>query len=492
MKLSSAAGMKAADAHAIEKLQIPSLQLMETAAWALRIKAEEVLGGTAEKKVAVFCGSGNNGGDGFAVARLLKKAGADVFAVFIGSAEKMTPDCAHNAALWDGETYTVDSVPVLSECDLIIDAMFGIGLNSALRGAGETAAKLINTATEANPGIFVLAADIPSGVAADSGIVPGEAVKATETVTFSRGKPGLYCQPGSAFAGRVTVSPIGIPDEVLDRSFCGVETVEKVSLPERDELGHKGSFGKTLLLCGSVGFTGAAWLSSEMAVRSGAGLVRLGCFEDIWSVMAGKCAEAMPFPMDREFKNVIDILAQSDSCLIGPGLGKSRDAERLLAEVIKNADCPLVIDADGINLLSRNIDLLKKTYVPVILTPHDGEFARMGGSLEGGRIEGARELSRRSGATVLLKGHTTVVTAPDGRAFINTTGNSGLAKGGSGDVLAGLLAGLLAQKMEPVEAACAAAFIHGRAGDVCAERLGRRAMTPTDVIFAIGEIMKKI
>ncbi|MBQ9979937.1 MAG: NAD(P)H-hydrate dehydratase [Oscillospiraceae bacterium] len=492
MRLSSAALMKAADEYAIEKLNIPSLQLMETAAWALRDRAEAILGGLGEKRIAVFCGSGNNGGDGFAVARLLERGGAAVFTVFIGNPEKMTADCAHMAKLWGKASLTVDDELELSACDMIIDAMFGIGLNSALRSAGEKGARLINAARALNSRLVVLAADIPSGVAADSGLVPGEAVKADETVTFSRGKPGLFCQPGSAFAGKVTVVPIGIPDAVLDKSFCGVETVENVNLPPRDELGHKGSFGKTLLLCGSVGFTGAAWLSAEMAVRSGTGLVRVGCFENIWSVLAGKCAEAMPFPMDRDFKNVIDVLAQSNSCLIGPGLGQSEEAEKLLSEIIKNADCPLVIDADGINLLSRNIDLLKKTYVPVILTPHDGEFARLGGSLEKGRIEGARNLAKRTGAIVVLKGHTTVITDPNGAAFINTTGNSGLAKGGSGDVLAGLMTGLLAQGMEPVRAACVAVWIHGAAGDICAERLGKRAMTPTDVIYAAGEIMKKL
>lgn len=492
MMLSDRTRMKWADKYAIEKLGIPSLVLMERAAEQLFSQAKKMLGTFDGRTIVVFCGSGNNGGDGFAVARLLIEAGASVSVFHIGAREKMTSDCAEMERRLPVSAKSIgcDIEKVLDECELVIDAIFGIGLNSPLREAAADASDAINNCCAP-----VLSADVPSGVNADTGQIMGTAVKADVTVTFSLGKPGLYSQPGCAYCGRVVVADIGIPENVLERSACNVSLICAQDIdaifPKRDALGHKGSFGKALLICGSVGYTGAAWLSSEMAVRSGAGLIRLACFEEIYPILAGKCVESMPFPIKNGFSDIAKHLSGSESCLVGCGLGQDSRAEDLLKGVLDACTCPLVIDADGINLISRNIDLLKTAACPVVLTPHEGEFLRLGGDLSGGRIAGATQLAGRTGAVIVLKGHRTVVAAPSGQCWINLSGNSGLAKGGSGDVLAGLLAGFLAQGIDTVDAARAAVWIHGSAGDLCAAEIGQYGMTPTDVMCGVCAIMKK-
>lgn len=272
-------------------------------------------------------------------------------------------------------------------------------------------------------------------------------------------------------------------------------------LPQRPEEGHKGTFGKVLIVGGCVGFSGAPVLAAGGAVRSGTGLVFLGVPQSVWPVAAVKCDSAMPFPLPedgggkctlRAKKAILDRLSSCDAGLIGPGLGQSQELDRLVTEVLRASRCPMVVDADGLNALSRHIDILTQAQAPWILTPHDGEFQRLTGHLpQEDRSREAADFARAHGCVLVLKGHRTMVAGPDGPVYENTTGNHGMAKGGSGDVLAGLILSLLGQGMEPVQAAAAGVWIHGRAGDLAARDKSFRGMTPADLIQALPKVWKE-
>ena len=274
------------------------------------------------------------------------------------------------------------------------------------------------------------------------------------------------------------------------------EDVLKI-LPDRPDWGHKGTFGKVLLLCGSRGFTGAAYLSAMGALRCGAGLVYLGVPESIYAIEAVKLNEPVVFPLQDEagklsadaIPEILDKLPQMNAVLIGPGLGQSDGTVAVVQAVLENAACPVVVDADGINLLAQHKDVVRGRTNPTVLTPHDGEFRRLGGVIGEDRMATAAEMARDLGCIVLLKGHRTCIT--DGQAgYRNVTGNPGMAVGGSGDVLAGMITALLGQKISPLEAAAAAAWLHGAAGDACAEKLGQYAMLPTDMLEELPRLLK--
>ena len=268
-------------------------------------------------------------------------------------------------------------------------------------------------------------------------------------------------------------------------------------LPDRDVRGHKGDFGKLLLLCGSRGFTGAAYLAAMGALRSGAGLVFLGVPESIYAIEAVKLNEPVVFPLPDEggmlsgnaVPEILDRLPRMDAVLIGPGLGQSAGTLAVVRSVLENAVCPVVVDADGINLLSGHMDILRGRTYPTILTPHDGEFRRLGGRIHDDRMKSAKEMARDLGSIVLLKGHRTCVT--DGvHSYINPTGNPGMAVGGSGDVLSGIITALLGQGVPPLEAAACGAWLHGKAGDLCAEKMGQYGMLPTDMLGVLPRLLK--
>lgn len=268
-------------------------------------------------------------------------------------------------------------------------------------------------------------------------------------------------------------------------------------LPDRDAWGHKGDFGKILLLCGSRGFTGAAYFAAMGALRCGAGLVYLGVPESIYAIEAGKLNEPVVFPLPEKdgklsqaaLEDVLPRLPQMDAVVLGCGLGQSEETTAVIQAVLQQATCPVVLDADGINGLTGHMDVVRRRAWPTILTPHDGEFLRMGGQLGPDRMASAAETARDLGCIVLLKGHRTCIT--DGiRGYRNLTGNPGMAVGGSGDVLAGMIGGLLGQKLPPLEAAACAAWLHGAAGDLCAQELGQYAMLPSDMLQALPRLLK--
>ena len=513
MKLTTAEQMKALDRQAIEKRNIPSLDLMERAAEGVADAALDLLPRRPGKcKGAALCGAGNNGGDGIAAARLLFLRGVKVRAFLVGDYERLTADaleetrrlseCGVELERFDPED-AGQRTWVLG-CDVVIDALFGVGLSRPV-AAGSPFAAAVDWMNESRSA--VVAADIASGLSADTGAVLGRAVRADRTVTFTLPKIGQAVGEGAVLSGDLEVRDIGIPADLVRDLVCRAQTVERdfvrAALPPRKADGHKGTFGKVMIIGGAVGYTGAPWLAAAAAVRTGCGLVSMGVPETIWPVEAAKCVSAMPFPLpDKHGKlcpkaeaEILRRAADCDAVALGPGLGRGEGVTELVLELLRQLRQPVVLDADGINALAGHMDVLDARRDAVtVLTPHDGEFARVGGGLPAGdRLGAARAFAESHGCVLVLKGHRTITAVPSGNALVNTTGNSGLAKGGSGDVLTGVIVSLLAQGASPVQAAAGGVWLHGRAGDLAAARLTAYGMTPEDVVSslpaAIGEAM---
>ena len=506
MRIATASQMRELDRMTIQERGVPSTDLMERAAAALARAALELAGGAPSRAVC-FCGPGNNGGDGVACARLLREAGLEVRCVLVGRREKLTPDTrAMEARLAAAggrlEPFAPDDADFASWCleaDVMVDAIFGIGLNSDVRGDALTAIHMMNTCD-----IPVVSADIPSGVETDTGRVLGAAVRADRTVTFTLPKAGHFVGKGGLCTGRLTVADIGIPAELVDGEDYPVRTVEAedVSLPVRPRDAHKGDFGRVYILAGSVGYTGAPVLAAQAAVRSGAGLVTVGVPAPVWPVAAAKLDEAMPHPLPAGKEGQLSLdageaafarLSACGVCLIGPGLGRGNSVSAVVRHLLPEIRIPVVLDADGINALEGHIDVLDgRKGLHTVLTPHDGEFARLGGDLSGGdRLGAARAFAMEHGCCLVLKGHCTITAFPDGSAYLNTTGNPGMAKGGSGDVLAGLILSLLGQGLPARQAVPMAVWLHGAAGDLCAGEIGEYGMTPSDLIAALPRVIRQ-
>ena len=522
MKLYTAAQMREIDRRAIEELGIPSTQLMENAAMAVarEVRALPIPGpgldgpvgwvttdGRAptpeeqaefwamrRRSAIVWCGPGNNGGDGVAAARLLLEMGWRVKCVLVGDRDKMTDDCLEmerrlveaGGALEDFDRLHKEQYMPF---DVAVDALFGVGLHRDLGPDAALAARMTRWGTG-----WVVSVDVPSGIHADTGDVMGSAVKADVTVTFSQGKPGLYVGQGAVHSGRVVVADIGIPEDLYPEDACGTLLVERsdLRLPRRPVDGHKGEFGKVFILAGSRGYTGAAALCAKAAVRGGTGLVTVAVPEDVYPIVAVKCDEAMVWPWPEDDAELVERAKGCDAVLIGPGLGQGERAERLVLRLMKELTCPVILDADGLNIISKHMDVLdERREQSTILTPHDGEFARLSGCglPIADRLGTARAFARRHRCILVLKGHRTVTAAGDA-CLINSTGNSGMAKGGSGDALAGLTAALAAQRV--TDPPVAAVWLHGRAGDLAAEDKGEYGMTPSDLIEQIPYAIKEL
>ena len=511
MKLASAAQMRELDRQAIEERKIPSIDLMDRAAEGVARAALSLLPERPAKcRAAVFCGSGNNGGDGIAAARILFLNGVKVKAFLVGDYEKLTPDaleetgrlseCGVELEPFDPENAEQRAWALTSH--VIVDAVFGVGLSREIAPGSRYGRAIALMNGSPAP---VVAADVASGVDASTGRVLGCAVNADKTVTFTFKKVGQAVGDGALYSGAVEVQEIGIPQDLVRQMVCSIQSVEapfvQAVLPPRKADGHKGTFGKVLVVGGAVGYTGAPYLAAEAAVRSGCGLVFLGVPESIWPIEAARCVSSMPFPLpekdglfsDKALHGLRDKLAGCDVLALGPGLGRSDRVTRLVHGLLET-EKPVVLDADGINALAGHMDKLDARRGRVtILTPHDGEFARIGGDLtHGDRVRAAREFAQAHGCVLVLKGHRTVVAVPEGNVLVNTTGGSGLARGGSGDVLTGIIASLLAQGATAVQAAAAGVWIHGRAGDLASARLSAYAMTPEDVIALLPEVFLEL
>ncbi|NLN16853.1 MAG: NAD(P)H-hydrate dehydratase [Firmicutes bacterium] len=487
MRLVTGQEMREVDARAIKEYGIPGIVLMENAGLRVVEELEREFSPLTGRRVCVFAGPGNNGGDGFVIARHLLCRGIWTKVFLVGKRERIRGDALVNLNILEkmGASITVlaerndNRVQVaLALCDIIVDALLGTGSSGPPRGPFPKVMEAIKGSSRP-----VVAVDIPSGLDPDTGKVADCCLKAQLTVTFGLPKRGLCLLPGAEYAGRLVVADIGLPPDLLQGGGTRLITKEYVAsiLPQRPPSSHKGTFGHLLLLAGSRGFAGAAVLAARGALRSGAGLVSLAVPGEIVSLVAPQVPEAMV----HERTSVDDLLERATAVVLGPGLGTSPDAKRLVRDLMGKIELPLVIDADGLNILAEEgLELAAKK--KVVLTPHPGEMARLSGlsiaDIQADRVEIARAFAKRWSLTLVLKGARTVVAGPDGTVFVNPTGNPGMATGGTGDVLAGMIGSLLAQGLSPMEASAAAVFLHGLAGDRGALQVGQAGLVAGDVV----------
>lgn len=501
----TAAEMRTLDRMSAETVGIDGIVLMENAALA----CVEVLSCRFDIKntsFAVFCGKGNNGGDGFAIARHLFNKGADVV-VYLTSGSSFEGDALKNYRILRTLGVTVielDSSEYLKSfiksADCVIDAILGTGISGAPHGMAAYAIDAINEFAD-----FVLSVDVPSGINSDSGDVRGNAVKADITVTFAAYKRGMFLFPAADFTGEIILKDISIPQVVSDTAggsfFLSTLDGIKSVYPKRKNNSHKGDYGKILIVGGSVGMAGAVAMSAKAAVRCGAGLVTAAVPASVNNVIQEKIDEVMTIPLPEEggriAKSAAERLARraniEGAVLFGPGLGRSDGLVEFTKEFLPLLTVPTVIDADGIYALSKLPGLLQSCRAEIILTPHSAELGYLVGTtaeeVEKDRFSVSADYAAKNGVTLILKGHHTIITAPDGDTAVNPTGNSGMAGAGSGDVLAGMVVSLVARGMSPFDAAVSAVYLHGAAGDLAAERLGKDAMCAGDIIGAIPHIL---
>ncbi len=504
MRLLTADEMRELDRQTIEQIGIPGVVLMENAGRAATQHLERRFGHLHPGPVLVMAGKGNNGGDGYVMARHLLDRRWQVITVVVASPEEIAGDARTNLeALLNcgGEVLFAESEPELAAvlethggASLVVDALFGTGLSSAVRGLYAPAINWINTSPAP-----VLAVDIPSGVDATDGRILGCAVRADLTVSFAFAKVGQAVYPAAGLGGELAVVDIGIPavltEGIGDRHLLVEEDEAAVLLPQRPASGHKGTFGHLLVVAGSLGKSGAATMTAEGALRSGAGLVTVGCPASIHGVLETKLTEAMTAPLAEVdgalslqcLDQLRELLQGKQVLALGPGLGLSKEAQALVRRLVVDCPLPLVLDADGLNALGQNPAILnQRKGRETVLTPHPGEMARLVGAtvaqVEEERIGVARRFAERHQVVLVLKGARTVIAFPDGRVRINASGNPGLASGGMGDVLTGLIAGLLAQGCGAEDAAVLGTYLHGLAADHLSQTLGQAGMTATDLL----------
>jgi len=494
------------DRQTIHELGVPGRVLMEVAG---RAVARACLCDLprAKSRVVIACGPGNNGGDGYVTARALAEAGHEPLVFVFAERRRITGDAL--AALGTLEksantriTFVEDAralatfATLVEGAALVVDALFGTGLSKDVRGTLGDAIDVINERAAR-----VIAVDIPSGIHADTGAVLGRAVRATRTVTFGFAKRGHYLYPGAGQRGELTVEDIGIPEalaaklnvlgRVIDRN--DIATLTPVRAPDA----HKGNFGTLLIVGGCPETPGAALLAAAGALRSGVGLVRWATDRATLATAPTRPADLMLLLRDEDESSdafATRILTSASAVVIGPGY--STAAARLddLGALLSQARVPLCLDADALNLLAAHPDLWALAQTPLVVTPHPKEMARLTGrevaAIQNDRFAAATELAAAHGCITVLKGAGTVIAGPDGRVAVASTGNPGLAKGGTGDVLAGLIGGLLAQGLEPVRAAELGVLVHGAAGDEAARQSGQAGLTASAVAEAIGDVWR--
>lgn len=511
MKIVTAQQMRELDRATIQDRGVPGLTLMENAGKAVADAAAWLASRQRRRPIAVICGHGNNGGDGFVAARHLKEKGYAVSVFLAADEAQVAGDAKANFSRLRETGLEVAEVkdpdPVGKACrgaSVVVDALLGTGLTGKVRGLP---GKLIETINEC--GAPVLAVDVPSGLDADSGEPLGLAVRAVETVTMGLPKLGLFLYPGMNYAGRVKVVSIGFPADLISAAPSVADLIDpewvRLLLPRRQRSAHKGQFGRVLVIAGSAGMTGAACLCAEAALRSGAGLVTVGCPASVNDILEVKLTEAMTFPLPETYSRTLDTRAlalilelaeEADVIALGPGLSREPETAVLVRRLAARVEKPMVIDADALNALADASVILEGEHAPAVLTPHPGEMARLMGvstqQIQARRAHFAEAAANRFRATVVLKGASSLIAERGRPLTVNPTGNPGMATGGTGDVLAGLIAGLIAQGLLPFEAAAAATYLHGLAGDLAAEEMGELSLTAGDLLYTVPEAITRI
>lgn len=510
MKIVTSAQMREIDKEALNSYKIPGIVLMENAG--IKVFKHLMENGASYGKICFICGKGNNGGDGLAAARHLSFVNKDIVIYIAGDIESIKGDALVNynivknmglciKNIRDGES--LDSLKEdVKTCSLLVDGLLGTGIIGEVSGFFKGIIGVINTEAPS-----VISIDIPSGIDADTGEILGSSVKADMTVALELPKIGLYTYPGAEYAGRVIVESISIPLELINREDIKTALLEGYDIrhlfKKRLKDTNKGTYGRAYIIGGSKNMMGAVTMCGLSALRCGTGIVELGVPSSIQERVAPLVMEAIVSGLsdiegvlsNEALDTLLQHLNMASGFAIGPGLSKNTGLLRLIENILNESRIHGVIDADGLNILSGDVGLLKKAKCTMVVTPHPGEMARLIGkdikSIQCDRIGCARSFSEKYGTVTVLKGANTIVAAPHGEIFINTTGNPGMAKGGTGDILTGMIASFIAQGFEPFDASKAGVYIHGLAGDMTAHDIGEYGFISRDLIEYIPYAIKR-
>ena len=499
MRIASSEMLRKIDSYCIKELGIQELVLMENAA----LKVLNNVDLQNNNNFVVVCGVGNNGGDGFALARHLIANNKDVKVFLVGSVHKLSSSAKVNYEILkkmfieieiiEEAQHITNFIDALKKSNITIDALFGTGITREVTGIYNLVIESLNIYSS-----YIISIDVPSGLNSDTGEIMGISVLSKKTITFQMYKVGFLQYNVHKYLGEVIVEEIGIPQFVIekyaDSSYIANKHMIQKKLIKRNKFAHKGDFGRVTIFAGSKGYSGAAFLCSEAAVKSGAGLVTLCCPEDILSIVNCKLAEVMTASLsDKEKINML--INRSDAIAFGSGMGNNKETGEVLEKIINISKCPIVIDADGLNVLSNNIDILNNRRGSVVITPHPGEMSRLTKLtveyINNNRIKVARNFAKEYGVVVLLKGYNTIVT--DGETtIVNSTGNSAMASGGMGDCLTGIISALMGGGMDAFSAAFCGAYLHGYSGDKLSEKMF--CVNASEIIntipYAIKELFK--
>ncbi len=513
MKVANAEEMQELDRKAIETYRIPGMILMENAGKGAAEAISHRFPDIQKKKVAIIAGKGNNGGDGFVIARYLLNQGVAVRVYLLTDPKGLRGDAETNYSIFQrmkGEVISVasskDYVKVkkdLEKFDILVDGIFGTGLDAEVRGYYREVIDHLNTLQRP-----IVAIDIPSGLNANTGKPLGTAIRASLTVTFGLPKVGHLIPPGLDYVGEVKVIDIGLPRRLVEEEKISTYLLEKkeirrwLSVPRNPDT-HKGDYGHLLVIAGSVGKTGAAAMACQAALRMGAGLVTLAIPKSLNGILEMKLTEVMTEPLPETPKQTLSLRGLSAilrlcenkrAVIIGPGIGTYKETQSLVVKLVKALDLPIILDADGLTALATQPKILPTANHSLILTPHPGEMARLIRSQVKEVLEDRMELSRNFSQSfhvhLVLKGHPTLISTPKGEVFINPTGNPGMASGGTGDVLTGMIGGLVCQGFEILPSVQIAVYLHGMAGDEGAQEKGEKSLIATDIIEKIPALLK--
>lgn len=513
IKIVSTAQMREIDRAAIEKHGIPELRLMENAGIQAMLYLEQLLGPLDRRRIGIFCGKGNNGGDGFVLARQLHARGYDPAVYLLAPRASLKESAKINMEAYAtmggrilecaDESDLLKHESAIRHADALVDAILGTGFGGELKGIYKTAVEKINAWKQ-----FCLALDIPSGLDADKGVVRPVYIHADATITFGLPKMGMMSYPAATAVGALHTANINFPEKLLNDSpfeaWLPDDAWARATLPRRPEQAHKGTYGHAVIAGGNEGMEGAAALAALAALKVGAGLstaaVRLPLSRQFemgtLEVMSLPLAERLDDPANAD--TILAFIKDKSVLLLGPGMGRGAGLESLAKKVVAGCNIPLIIDADGLNNIAPKKELLKRRTAPTIVTPHPGEMARLTGTTAGAvnadRLNCAKSFAKEFNCITVLKGARTVIAAPDGTAFINPTGNQNLASGGTGDVLGGMIAGFMAQGLTPLNAAALAVYLHGMAADNYTAAHDPYSLTASSLLaalpIAIGQIAR--
>lgn len=522
MKLVTSQQMRNIDTKTIKGEKVPGLELMEKAGKGSAEVAKNILGDDLKgKKVLIFCGRGNNGGDGFVVGRYLSQWGADVKLFLLGKKKELKGDArvnmekAQKLGLSIKELSQKKDFPKNPNSNLMVDAIFGTGFQGKAEGLYAHAIEFINKFNSP-----VLAIDVPSGLNADTGEAEGLCVKADHTATMALPKIGHFFHPGKTYSGEVTVVDIGVPRKIIDKEKLNLNLITKEEikalLPQRPGDAYKGNCGRVVLIAGSTGMTGAAALASTSTLRVGAGMAILGMPRTLNDIMEIKLTEVMTKPLPdvrkkgalalRGLGEIVQLFQWADCLALGPGLGQHFETIELARRILKRTSLPTLVDADGLNAIAKDSSILKEIDIPLILTPHIGELSRLINvsveEIAKDRIKYASDSAKEFNCVLVFKGAPTIVAEPAGQVYVNSAGNAGMATAGSGDVLTGIIIGLVAQMLFDrrgrdinkimLDAASCGVYIHGLAGDLARDEKGEMGMVAGDIMEKIPEAIPKI